>query len=56
MIVKNENFLHLDFSIVAKILASSELNIHSEVEVYNAANTWLKYNSEERSKYTNNCY
>ena len=36
MIVETQNFLHLDFSIVAKILASSELNIHSEVEVFNS--------------------
>ena len=51
IVVKNDNFLHLDFSIVVKILDSSELNIHSEVEIFNAAITWLKHNSEERSKY-----
>ena len=51
MIVETQNFLHLDFNLVAKILDSSELNIHSEVEIINAANTWLKQNSEERSKY-----
>ena len=51
IVVESQNFLHLDFSIVAKILASSELNIHSEVEVFNAVITWLKHNIEERSKY-----
>ena len=51
MVVETQNFLHLNFKLVAKILASSELNIHSEVEVLNAAITWLKYNIEERSKY-----
>ena len=51
MVVGTQNFLHLDISIVAKILDSSELNIHTEVEVFNAVNTWLKHNSKERSKY-----
>ena len=51
MVVKTKNFLHSDFSIVAKILSSSELNTHSEVEIFNAVISWLKHNSEERSKY-----
>ena len=51
MVVETRNFLHLDFIIIAKILKSSNLNIHSEVEIFNAANSWLKYNSEERFKY-----
>ena len=51
MVVETQNFLHLDINLVAKILSSSELNIHSEVEIFNAAITWLKYNIEERSKY-----
>ena len=50
MIVETKSFSQLDFSLVAKILGSSELNIHSEVEVFNAANDWLKQNSEEQSK------
>ena len=51
IVVDNQNYLHLDFSLVAKILSSSELNIHSEIEVFKAAITWIKHNSEERSKY-----
>ena len=51
MVVETQNFLHLDFCLVAKILSSSELNILTEVEVFNAAITWLKHNSKERSKY-----
>ena len=51
MVVETNNFLHLDINHVAKILASSELDVHSEVEVFNAAKAWLKHNSEERSKY-----
>ena len=51
MLFESQNFLHLDISNVKKILASSELNIHSEVDVFNAAIYWLKHNIEERSKY-----
>ena len=51
MLVGTQNFLHLSFNLVSKILESSELNIHSEVEVLNAVITWLKHNSEERGKY-----
>ena len=53
MVVETQNFLHLDFSLVARLLESSELNIHSEVEVFIAAITWLKFNIKERSKYAN---
>ena len=51
MVIETQNFLHLDFSNLAKILASSDLNIHSEVEIFNAVITWLKHNNEECSKY-----
>ena len=50
-VVETQNFLQLDFSINAKILGSTSLNIHTEVEIFNAAITWLKHDSEERSKY-----
>ena len=48
---ETQNFLELHFNLVAKILASSELSVHSELEVFNAANNWLTNNSEERSKF-----
>ena len=51
MVVETQNFLNLDFYFVAKILASSELNIQSEVEIFNAIISWLKHNSEERIQY-----
>ena len=51
MIVETESFLELDFNTVSKILASSSLQIDSEVEVYNATSKWLNYNIEERSKF-----
>ena len=51
MVVETQNYLHLEFGFIAKILSSSELNIHSEVEIFNALITWLKHNPEERIKY-----
>ena len=51
MVVGTQNFLHLCFNFVTKVLKSSKLNIHSEVEIVYAVITWLKYNSKERSKY-----
>ena len=51
MIVDTKSFIELDIKTVSKILASSSLQIDSEVEVYNAANKWLNCNSEERSKF-----
>ena len=51
MIVDTECFLELDINTVSKILASSSLQIDTEVEVYSAANKWLNYNIEARSKF-----
>ena len=51
IVTENQTFLELDYNPIAKILTSYELNLHSEIEVINAANLWLKYNINERSKY-----
>ena len=50
---ESNNFLELDFLSVAKILASSELNVDSESEVFNAAVAWISYRTDERKKYAN---
>ena len=52
MVVDTENFLQLDFNIVKTLLASSSLNIDTEVEVFEAAVAWLNYNFDERSKHS----
>ena len=51
ILVETPSFLELDFTLVSKILASSELLITTELEVLNAANAWLSYNTEERKKF-----
>ena len=51
MLVESQNYLELQYTSVLRILTSSELNITSELEIYNAVNKWLSYNIEERSKF-----
>ena len=51
MVVETENFLKLEYKLVSKILYSSDLNNHSEREVFNAADKWLSYNVKERSMF-----
>ena len=51
IIAKTENFQQLDFKSVNKILSSSELNISSELEVFNASDFWLSCESFDRSKF-----
>ena len=49
-IADSQIFLELNFVTVRKILSSSELNIDSELQVFNAAYSWLSH-IKERSKY-----
>ena len=50
LIAKTENFQQLDFNSVNKILSSSELNICSELEIFNASDFWLSCESFDRSE------
>ena len=52
MVVVSENFLHLDFTLVERILSSSELDITSEVQVLNAADSWISYDYKKREKFS----
>ena len=55
MFVDSTSFLELDFKSVSKILSSSELNVDSEMEVFNAVCSWLGHN-KERCKYTKDLF
>ena len=44
MFVDSRKFLDLDVMSVAKILSSSNLNVDSELQVFNAADAWLAVN------------
>ena len=50
-VVETENFSQLEYTLVRKIFLSSELSLHSELEVINAANKWLGHNINGRSKF-----
>ena len=50
-VCETNSFLELDFAFVMNILAKYTLNIDSELEVLNAAEKWMSYKYEERSKY-----
>ena len=50
-VAETNNFLELGYDSVAKILSSSELDITSELQVFNAAKQWLCHDSLERNKY-----
>ena len=51
ILIETKCFKELDVSLISKLLASSNLQIYSEVEVCNAAILWLSYNINERSKF-----
>ena len=53
---KKACFFELNFASVLKILAGSELNITSELEVHHAANSWVTSNFEDRSKFTKDIF
>ena len=50
-VVENRNFLELDYSCAAKILASSELSKTAELEAFHAAERWLTFKLEQRNKF-----
>ena len=51
-VIETENFLQLDVDLVKKILFSSELHITSELEVFTAANDWISFNLDKRTKFS----
>ena len=53
---ETDEFLELGYSLVAKTLASSNLNTDSEVQVFYAAEFWIKHNINERSKYAKDLF
>ena len=51
ILAETKNFLELEYILVAKVFASSELHITSELEIYNSVKAWLNYNVGERKKH-----
>ena len=51
LLIENNKHLNLSFDSIVKILANPGLNLSSEMDVFNAADTWVKHNPECRSKF-----
>ena len=51
MFVETDCFLKLNYARVVELLSSSHLQVTSEIEVFDAAESWIKHNTEERSKH-----
>ena len=54
MVVDSQNFLHLTYNLVDKIVKSSQLKIDSEIEVFNAIDSWTSFNINERRELAKN--
>ena len=50
-VAETHSFLELDYEILSGILLSSELCIHSEMEVLDAADAWISHDVENRGKF-----
>ena len=51
LVVESKNFLELDYDLIGKLLANSELKVDTEIEIFEAAEKWLSYKIEERTKF-----
>ena len=51
LVSESQKLLDLDYSSIANIFSSNELNIDSELEVIYLAERWLSHKKTERSKY-----
>ena len=54
MVAETNSFLELDYNIISYIVSSSGLLITTEVEVFNAADSWLSHDITERRKFAKN--
>ena len=54
MIVETAGFSQLDHTRILKILASSEVRVSSEVEIFAAADRWMSYDFQARSRFAQN--
>ena len=52
MVVETKSFIQIDFEDLRKILCSCKLQVDTELEVFNAANTWVNCNTAQRRKFT----
>ena len=51
LITKEKQHLDLSYGSIKDLLSNDELKISTEIEIFNAADCWIKHNSKERSKF-----
>ena len=56
MVVKTSSFLELNYLFVKKILSSVNLNITSELQVFNVIETWVNYDNTVRRQFMNSLF
>ena len=54
IVAETTGFLQLDHPNVSKILASAEVRVSSEIEVFSAADSWMSYDLQGRSQFAEN--
>ena len=54
MASETQCFLELDYAVAIKIISSSNLQVTSEIEIFDAADCWIRYNIEERKQHAIN--
>ncbi|XP_076253824.1 kelch-like protein 5 [Rhynchophorus ferrugineus] len=50
-VIQNQEFLQLSVDQMAKLLASDDLNVHSEEQVFNALMSWIQHDPAKRKKH-----
>ena len=55
-VAESKNFLELDYALIKKILSSSELHITSELEIMKIADSWLRHDYNQRSKFAKDLF
>ena len=51
LLAENKQLLNLSFNSIKNVLSNSGLKLSSEIEVYNAAERWIKHDPNERIKF-----
>ena len=50
-VAENKSFLDMNLNQLKRVIASSELNITTELEVVNSVDSWIKHDQKERMKF-----
>ena len=51
ILTENKHILNLSFNSIKDLLSNSQLKLSSEIEIFNAADSWIQYDPNKRSKF-----